>query len=163
MFQMSRKTFFSTKYSSYWDFPSISEIIRIFPEYLWHGSPGRPEQIVAFLSRSKSDGESRKIVRSFKLEHYWRLKAQRRGKPFSFDLCQPRYFLRQPSISMLLCSGVNTFHLRVSGRRGEVDLKRRLCFGFSYLPKTILLFLLCPFARLFLRRWWWGYEVDSCN
>ena len=33
------QNFFSTKYSSYWDFPSISEIIRIFPEYLWHADP----------------------------------------------------------------------------------------------------------------------------
>ena len=61
---------------------------------------------------------------------------------------------------MLLCSGVNTFHLRVSGRRGEVDLKRRLCFGFSYLPKTMLLFVVCPFARLFLRGWWWGRQLQ---
>ena len=44
--------------------------------------------------------------------------------------------MKGQSISMLLCSGVNTFHLRVSGRRGEVDLKRRLFFGFSYLPKN---------------------------
>ena len=30
---------FFTKYSSYWDFHSISEIIRIFPEYLWYADP----------------------------------------------------------------------------------------------------------------------------
>ena len=48
----------------------------------------------------------------------------------------------------------------MSGRRGEVDLKRRLCFGFSYLPKTMLLFVVCPFARLFLRRWWWGRQLQ---
>ena len=60
--------------------------------------------------------------------------------------------MKGQSISMLLCSGVNAFHLVVSGRRGEVDLKRRLLFGFSYLPKTMLLFVVCPFARLFLER-----------
>ena len=68
--------------------------------------------------------------------------------------------MKGQSISMLLCSGVNTFHLRVSGRRGEVDLKRRLCFGFSYLPKTMLLFVVCHLARLFLRRWWWGRQLQ---
>ena len=52
------------------------------------------------------------------------------------------------------------FHLRVSGRRGEVDLKRRLCFGFSYLPKTMLLFVVCHLARLFLREWWWGRQLQ---
>ena len=75
------------------------------------------------------------------------------------------YFLRQlsmkgKSISMLPCSGVDAFHLWVSGRRGEVDLKRRLCFRFSYLPKTMLLFVVCHLARLFLRRWWWGRQLQ---
>ena len=59
--------------------------------------------------------------------------------------------MKGQSISMLLCSGVNTFHLKVSGRRGEVDLKRRLYFGFSYFPKIMLLFVVCHLARLFLR------------
>ena len=48
----------------------------------------------------------------------------------------------------------------MSGRRGEVDLKRRLCLGFSYLPKTMLLFVVCHLARLFLRRWWWGRQLQ---
>ena len=69
--------------------------------------------------------------------------------------------MKGKSMSMLLCSGVDAFHLRVSGRRGEVDLKRRLCFGFSYLPKTMCCYL--SFVT------WQDYfsegddEVDSCN
>ena len=66
-------------------------------------------------------------------------------------------------MSMLVALVTNiryAFHLRVSGRRGEVDLKRRLCFGFSYLPKTMLLFVVCHLARLFLRRWWWGRQLQ---
>ena len=66
-------------------------------------------------------------------------------------------------MSMLVALVTNiryAFHLRVSGRRGEVDLKRRLCFGFSYLPKTMLLFVVCHLARLFLREWWWGRQLQ---
>ena len=38
-YSFNKKTWVSDMATSYWDFPSISEIIRIFPEYLWHADP----------------------------------------------------------------------------------------------------------------------------
>ena len=71
MFQMSRETF-SQNIPHIPDFSSsISQIIRIFPEYLWHVSPGHPEQIVAFLSKSKFKSTSKKrktFWKRYKLE-----------------------------------------------------------------------------------------------
>ena len=74
MFQMSRETF-SQNIPHIPDFSSsISQIIRIFPEYLWYVSPGHPEQIVAFLSKSKfkSTSKQRKTFwKRYKFEIWW--------------------------------------------------------------------------------------------
>ena len=122
MFQMSRETF-SQNIPHIPDFSSsISQIIRIFPEYLWHVSPGHPEQIVAFLSKSKfksasklfgkdtnwrSDrGRWKSIPSQFFLIYFLNFTffgILRIGEsmvvekllPFSFDLCQPQYFSRR--------------------------------------------------------------------
>ena len=95
---------FFTKYSSHilgfllhiWDYQNISWI------FMTCGSPGHPEQIVAFLSWSKFKSAAKQGKSHFS-EYCWIQALTRVGGgvggvkllPFSFDLCQPQYFLRR--------------------------------------------------------------------
>ena len=96
------QNFFSTEYSSYWDFPSISEIIRIFPEYLWQADP---PGTLSKLWHSYPGANSNQLPNNKNL--FWKVLNQSIRElavvggvgvkllPFSFDLCQPQYFFRR--------------------------------------------------------------------
>ena len=104
-----------------WDYQNISWI------FMTCGSPGHPEQIVAFLSWSKfkSAAKQGKFWKSAELKH-WRVGGFGGVKllPFSFDLCQPQYFLRRRNMKGQIYTSLASYFQR--GHLKKLILKREV-------------------------------------